>query len=343
MRVLSLLTLLIMTLMPSIPLHRPHPMKSHSRSSSLRPVHTYSIIAIDPERNEMGYAVQSHWFNVGSIVGWAEPGVGVVATQSLVNIGYGPQGLALMRQGLTAKQALNAVTSVDPGRDVRQVAMLDIHGNIAAYTGKRCIPEAGHHIGKNFSAQANLMDKNTVWEAMARAFESAEGDLADRLMAALKAAEAEGGDIRGRQSAAMKIVRIHPEGPAWQNVLVDLRVDDHPDPLKELERLLHVHRAYEAMNRGDLALERKAYDEAASHYQKAISMLQSNPEPRFWFAVGLVNAGDLQRAIPEFQKVFQKDPKWWTLLKRLPDVGFFPDDPEIWKALESIAPEKRER
>ncbi len=326
--VLSILTNAI-AVHPTLPTYKP---------ASVRPVSTYSIIAIDPERNEMGFAVQSHWFNVGRVVGWAEPGVGVVATQSLVNIAYGPQGLDLMRQGLTAEQALKAVTSVDPGRDVRQVAMLDIRGNVAAFTGKNCIPEAGHHIGKTFSAQANLMEKKTVWDAMAHAFETTDGDLADRLMAALEAAQAEGGDIRGRQSAAMKIVRIHPDGPAWANVLLDLRVEDHPEPLNELRRLIEIHRAYEAMNQGDLAIEKKNYRKAAEFYQQAIEHLKGNPEPRFWYAVGLVNAGNLQQALPQFQKVFQVDRKWWVLLRRLPAVGLFPNDEHVWSELRKIAP-----
>jgi len=214
----------------------------------IRPAHTYSIIAIDPEANEMGVAVQSHWFSVGSVVTWAEPGVGVVATQSLVDVSYGPLGLELLRGGKTASEALQALLRVDEGREVRQVAILDARGNVAAHTGSRCIPEAGHQVSWNYAVQANLMLKATVWPAMARAFETTKGDLAERMMAALEAAE--GGDLRGRQSAAIKIVRVRPEGPWWQNIVMELRVEDHPEPLRELRRLITLHRAYAHMNAG---------------------------------------------------------------------------------------------
>lgn len=302
----------------------------------VRPIHTYSIIAIDPDRNEMGFAVQSHWFNVGSVVGWAESGVGVVATQSLVDISYGPLGLALMRGGKSANAALQALLNTDDGRDVRQVAMLDTQGNIAAHTGKRCIPEAGHIIGEFFSVQANLMEKNSVWPAMAKAFQKTTGDLAKRMLAALEAAENEGGDIRGRQSAALKVVRIQPEGPSWRNILVDLRVDDHLQPLIELRRLLNVHRAYDEMNAGDLALEKNNFAEAMKHYKEGARLLPDNLEPRFWQAVGLVQAGHAEEALPIFSEIFQIDRKWWILLQRLPGVNLFPSDKNLWNKLHKM-------
>ena len=216
-----------------------------------RPVHTYSIVARDPATGELGVAVQSHWFSVGSVVTWAEPGVGAVATQSFVEVSYGPLGLELMQAGKTAEQALAALLAADPHPQVRQVAMVDRHGNVAAHTGDSCIAAAGHQTGEQYSVQANLMERDTVWGAMARAYESAEGDLAERLMASLEAAEAEGGDIRGRQSAAILVVPAAGEGRPWRETVVDLRVEDHPRPLAELRRLLRVHRAYQHMNRGD--------------------------------------------------------------------------------------------
>ena len=326
---------LALVLLAGLPFARPAGV--HHRSLRIHPgtslAHTYSIIAIDPEHDEMGFAVQSHWFNVGSVVGWAEAGVGVVATQSLVDISYGPLGLELMRGGKPAPAALQALLTADEGRELRQVAMLDVEGRIAAHTGKRCIPEAGHIVGKRYSVQANLMEKPTVWPAMARAFETAGGDLADRMMAALEAAQKEGGDIRGRQSAAMKIVRIRPRGPAWKNVRLDLRVDDHPQPLRELRRLLTVHRGYDEMNAGDLALEKNDFQAAMEHYEKASRMLSGNLEPRFWQAVGLVQAHRVDEALRVFREVFARDRKWWVLLQRLPQTGLFPQDEELWKRL----------
>ena len=180
--------------------------------SPVRPVSTYSIVALDPETGELGVAVQSHWFSVGALVPWARAGVGAVATQSLVEPGYGPLGLELMAAGKTASQALDALKVADAHPEIRQVAMVDAEGNVAAHTGDNCIPEAGHRTGENYSVQANLMANDTVPDAMARAFESAEGDLAARLLAALQAAEAAGGDIRGKQSAAILVVSGEPTG-----------------------------------------------------------------------------------------------------------------------------------
>ena len=198
--------------------------------------HTYSIVARDPATGNFGVAVQSHWFQVGAAVPWAEAGVGAVATQSFVRIDYGPLGLSLMRAGRSADEALQSLLATDAQRDVRQVAMVDRGGAVAAWTGPKCIQAAGHATGKGYSVQANLMDRPTVWPAMARAYESADGDFAARLLAALEAAEREGGDIRGRQSAALLIVRAESTGRPWEDRLVDLRVDDHAAPLPELRR-----------------------------------------------------------------------------------------------------------
>jgi len=212
---------------------------------SRRPVATYSIVARDSTTGQLGVAVQSHFFSVGPIVPWAEPGVGAVATQSLVDPAYGPLGLDLMRMGRTAPEALKALVSADKDAEVRQVAMVDAHGNVAVHTGKRAIYAAGHQTGVQYSVQANLMEKSTVWAAMSKAYESSTGDLAERMLAALEAAEAEGGDIRGRQSAAILIV-----GPkntnrpwTWGDRLFELRVEDHPNPVVELRRLVTLQRA----------------------------------------------------------------------------------------------------
>ncbi len=292
---------------------------------------TYSIAARDPNTGEMGVAVQSHWFSVGGTVSWAEAGVGAVATQSLVEVSFGPRGLALLRQGLSAREAVEKLVDSDEGQDVRQLAIVDAKGRAAAHTGDRCIPEAGHKVGEGFSVQANMMLNDTVWRAMFDAYQSsADQPLAEHLITALEAAQVEGGDIRGQQSAAVLVVRGESTGRAWEDRLIDLRVEDHPEPVKEIRRLLTVHRAYEEMNKGDEALERDDVVNALKHYSAAEAMIPDNLEMRFWHAVSLVNIGRTDEAYPIFHAVFKEQPGWYELAKRLPDRGFLtfshPDD-----------------
>lgn len=289
--------------------------------ASDRPVHTYSIVARDPITGDLGVAVQSHWFSVGSMVTWAEAGVGAVATQSFVDPSYGPLGLALLRAGKTSREALDALLAADPGRDVRQVALVDARGNVAAHTGSKCIPAAGHEIGEQFSVQANLMEHATVWPAMSKGFREASGDLADRLVAALDAAQSVGGDIRGQQSAAILIVKGTSSGRPWADRVVELRVEDHPQPLHELRRLLGVHRAYERMNQGDLAIERGDEAKALEHYAAAQSLVPDNAEMKFWTAVSLANVGRVEESLPMFRAAYAADPRWRELAGRLPGVG----------------------
>ena len=305
-----------------------------------RPLHTYSIVARDTITGDMGVAVQSHWFSVGSLVTWAEAGVGAVATQSFVDPAYGPLGLNLMRAGKTANQALDALIASDPGEDVRQVAMIDIHGNVAAHTGKNCIQGAGHIVGKNYCVQANLMLNDKIWGAMSEAYERSAGDLADRMLAALDAAEAAGGDIRGKQSAALLIVKGTSTGRPWVDRVMELRVEDHPDPLKELRRLVKVHRAYDHMNQGDLAIEHNDVDGALKEYSAAEAMFPDNVEMKFWHAVSLVNAGRLDQSLPIFKEIFSKDMNWATLVPRLQQSGILPRDAEILKKILSVAPRR---
>jgi uncharacterized Ntn-hydrolase superfamily protein len=290
------------------------------------PVHTYSIVARDAATGDLGVAVQSHWFQVGAVVPWVEAGVGAVATQSFVEVSYGPKGLALLRQGKSPEKALDQLLDQDPQRDVRQVAMVDAQGRVAVWTGRRCIAEAGHHTGDGYSVQANLMDRDTVWPSMAQAFEKTPGDLAERLMAALEAAEAQGGDIRGRQSAALVVVRAKSTGEPWRDRLVDLRVDDHPEPLSELRRLLTLHRAYEAMNLGDEAMAEGDVPAALEHYSKAAGLVPQIQELPFWQAVTLFASGREQEALPIFRKVFAAEPRWARLVPRLPASGLLPVD-----------------
>ena len=282
--------------------------------------HTYSIVARDPETGEMGVAVQSHWFSVGSIVSWAEAGVGAIATQSFVNASFGPRGLEMLKGGKTAKQVLKILIDGDEGRDVRQLAIIDAQGNVAAHTGKRCIDKAGHVVGKNFSVQANMMLKSTVWKAMAKTFKTSQGPLAERLIAALEAAQAEGGDIRGKQSAALIIVKGESTGKVWEDRTIDLRVEDHPEAAKEIKRLLKVFRAYEFMNAGDLAIEKNDVDGALKAYGSAEAMFPDNLEMKYWHAISLANIGRVDEALPMFRGIFRKDDNWRLLTQRLPKV-----------------------
>jgi uncharacterized Ntn-hydrolase superfamily protein len=298
-----------------------------------RPVNTYSIVARDPATGELGVAVQSHWFSVGSVVPWAEAGVGAVATQSFVDPSYGKLGLDVMRAGRTAPEALAGLLAADAASGVRQVAMIDAQGRVAAHTGDKCIAAAGHVVGENFSVQANMMEKDTVWPAMAKAFQEAKGDLAERMLAALEAAEAQGGDIRGKQSAALIVVSGKSTGRAWADRKFDLRVEDHPVPLKELRRLVTLQRAYNLMNEGDLAIERKDTDAALKAYSAAEALAPGNAEMVFWHAVSLVNVGKVDEAVPLLQKTYKADPRWKELLKRLPKSGLLPEDPKLMSKL----------
>jgi uncharacterized Ntn-hydrolase superfamily protein len=298
-----------------------------------RPVHTYSIVARDPKTGELGVAVQSHWFSVGSLVTWAEAGVGAVATQSIVDPSYGPLGLALMKAGKSAPEALAALLAGDPQREVRQVGMVDARGGVATHTGKLDIPKAGGLAGKDYVVQANLMEKESVWPAMARAFESAPGDLTDRLLAALDAAQAEGGDIRGVQSAAILVVKGKASGRPWADRVFDLRVEDSSQPLLELRRLVGVQRAYNHMGAGDDCVAVKDWACAEREYGAAEAMQPGNAEMTFWHAVALATNGQVAGARPLFQKAFAADPRWRELVKRLPTVDQLPDDPELMRAI----------
>lgn len=291
-----------------------------------RPVHTYSIVARDARTGELGVAVQSHWFGVGAVVPWLEAGVGAVATQSFVEPAYGPRGLGLMRSGMAAPDALAALLGQDPGAEVRQVAFLDARGRVGVHTGARAIQSAGHRSGEGWSVQANLMRSEAVVPAMARAWETSDGDLSERLMAVLDAAQAAGGDIRGRQSAALEVVRGEATGRPWADRVVDLRVDDHAEPLRELRRLLVVHRAYEHMNAGDLALERDDAETALAAYAAAAARVPDNPEVAYWHAVALAQNGRLADALPIFRRIFAEDPSWVELTRRLVAPGLLEAD-----------------
>ncbi|MFD0762618.1 DUF1028 domain-containing protein [Lutibacter aestuarii] len=279
--------------------------------------HTYSIVARDTVTGEMGVAVQSNWFSVGSLVVWGKAGVGVVATQSFINPSFGPRGLALLENGLTPALAVKALLELDEGREVRQLAILDVQGNVEAYTGKNCIDAAGHIVGDNFSVQANLMDKNTVWPAMAEAFKKSKGSLAERMLIAMEAAQNEGGDIRGKQSAAILVVKGESAGHSWEDIVVDLRVEDHKNPLQEMKRLLTIHKAYDFMNKGDLAVEIGDNILAKQLYKNAQKLNPNNLEMKYWYAITLANNGEMEEAKSILKNIFKKNKKWKELTPRL--------------------------
>jgi len=283
--------------------------------------HTFSIVAKDTVTGEMGVAVQSHWFSVGTAVSWAEAGIGAVATQSFVNKSFGIRGLNLLRVGLTAQQALDSLLKDDEGRDVRQVAIIDTKGNVATHTGKSCIDYAGHIKGNNFSVQSNMMLTNKVPSAMVDAFEKNKNKpLAERMLLALEAAQSVGGDIRGKQSAVIIVVPAKSAGKPWDERLVDLRVDDHAEPIKELHRLYNVHIAYQHMNNGDLAVEKNDMATAMNEYNAAMKMFPQNLEMQYWTAITLANNKQVAQSLPILKKIFEKDANWKELTRRLPKV-----------------------
>ncbi|MDB5190649.1 MAG: Zn-dependent protease [Segetibacter sp.] len=285
-------------------------------------VHTFSIVARDPETGEMAVGVQSHWFSVGTAVPWAEAGVGVVATQSFVDKSYGVKGLALLKQGLTAQQALDTLLKADEGREVRQVSIIDSKGNVATHTGKNCIKYADHIVRNNFSVQSNMMLGSKVCESMATAYELSKGKpLAERVLLALEAAQTAGGDIRGMQAAALVVVPGKSTGASWNDRTADLRVDDNPLPLKELRRLYNVHLAYLHMNNGDLAVEKNDMPLAMKEYNAAMKMFPGNLEMQYWTAITLANNKDVQKAMPILKQLFAKDKNWKELTRRLPPAG----------------------
>ena len=286
---------------------------------------TYSIVGRDPATGQLGVAVQSHWFSVGSIVSWARPGVGAVATQSIAEPAYGPRLLDRLDAGEEPEAALAAETEADDLADVRQVAVIDASGRVAAHTGERCIAFAGDQAGEGFSAQANMMASPEVWPAMASAFETTEGTLARRLLAALEAAEDAGGDVRGRQSAA--IVVVGPEGEPWERE-VELRVEDAELPLAELRRLLDLHDAYALADRADALAGEGRHEEAARLYIDAAAAAPANVELAFWAGLGLAAGGQVGVGAARVRGVISIDRAWVRLLARL--------DPEIAPGADAV-------
>lgn len=270
---------------------------------------------------EMGAAVQSHWFSVGSVVTWAEPGVGLVATQSFANPEFGPRGLLLLKSGREPRTVAGELLQDDPDRERRQLAVMDIRGRGFAFTGEGCIPEAGHIVEENYSVHANLMETSSVWPSMAEAFEKSGGPLAERMLASLNAGEAAGGDIRGCQSAALLVVKIEPSGNQWADRMIDLRVEDSRDPLKELDRLLRIHRGYEHMELGEQAMNRGDYETSHAEYRNARRLCPDNEEMTFWHFVALANSGRKKEADALLGELVSPDRRWHILSRRLQAQG----------------------
>ena len=294
---------------------------------------TYSIVARDKKTGEFGVAVQSHYFQVSPAVPWAKAGVGAVATQSHVNLSYGPLGLDFLEAGYTAEQALAALTAGDPKAEVRQCAVVDAAGNVAAHTGAKCIPAAGHTLGDGFSCQANLMEKDTVWDAMARAFTTTDAPLAERMMAALEAAEAEGGDIRGKQSAAMVVVAATGTGRPWNDRIIDLRVEDSAEPLPELRRLLRIKRAYMTAGDADALEEKGDMAGAIAKLREALAIAPEMVELRVMTGVTMASAGDVDGGCALIAEAVRKNARWVETLHRFAAVDLV--KPEVVAAIEA--------
>ena len=296
---------------------------------------TYSIVARDPRTGELGVAVQSHYFSVGSVVTWARSGVGAIATQSMAEVSYGPMGLDLMASGKTAPEALRALQEIDRRSDTRQVGMVDSQGNVAAHTGARCIDFAGHVTGEQFSCQANLMSNDTIWGTMEREYRRREElQLPERLVATLEAAEAAGGDARGKQSAALLVVSSKVYANPWMGKVMELRIEDSEEPLPELKRLLRLRRAYDWVDVGDDLLGQGKIEESSQAYKKAQELVPDVEEIRYWVGVTLLRSkateGEGMRMVGE---IFSRNPNWKIVTKSLLDKGFLPKDNPVRELL----------
>lgn len=297
---------------------------------------TYSIVARDPATGHLGVAVQSRYFSTGSVVTWAEAGVGAVATQSFARIDYGPEALALMREGQDPMSALGVLVAADEGRAVRQVACVDSGGRVAAHTGERCIGDAGHIIGDGYSVQANMMANGRVWPAMRDAYEGASGDIADRMLAALDAAQAAGGDVRGQQSAALLVVGGTRSDKPWQGREIELRVEDHPRPLDELARLLRMHRAYALSDEGEAAILRGDIDGARSAFERSLALAPEDEQLQFFAGLAMLRGGLEDEGMRLIGAAFATAPGFADLAPRLARLGMV--EPDMLARIEALRP-----
>ena len=289
---------------------------------------TYSIVARCPDTGQLGVAVQSHFFGTGAVVPWLEAGVGAVATQAMAEVAHGPDGLARLRDGRTPEEALADILGPDDAAATRQVAIVDAAGRAAAHTGAQCIEHAGHVVGDGFTVQANMMQAPRVPEAMAAAFTAGSGELALRLVDALDAAQATGGDIRGQQSAAVKVVAGEPSARAGHDRLIDVRVEDDAEPLPEIRRLVDLARAYRRMEDAEEAMTRGDLDAALAIYVDSAAQQPAHHEFPFWHAVLLAELGRGDEARAVAAPVFARPDgdRWRELVRRLPAAGLLPEE-----------------
>jgi uncharacterized Ntn-hydrolase superfamily protein len=285
---------------------------------------TYSIIGRDPERGEIGMAVQSRWFHAGQDLAWIEPGVGAVCTQAMLNPMYGPEGLGQMRLGRSAGEALDSLTATDPGAEIRQVAMLDAAGRFAQHTGAACVAAAGHATGPDCCAQGNMLTQDNCWGAMVAAFADTEGSLTDRLLAALEAAEREGGDARGRQAGRILVMRDESTGTTWQDRVIDVGVVDHADPVRELRRLVTVKVAYDHLNEALELASRGEMNAAADEADAAHGLASEDDQISFWRATILGGAGRIPEAAEAMREATAANSGWAEFLRRCVAAGLVP-------------------
>ena len=294
---------------------------------------TFSIIARDPLTGAFGMACETHFFAVGRLVGWLEPGVGAVATQAFVNVGFGPRGLELLRSGMSPRSVVSSLIDSDESPEVRQLAVVGPDGDVANYTGANCVASAGALSGEQVSVQGNMLASHDVYASMLRAYEdAADLPFASRLLAALRAGEDAGGDARGSQSAVLKIVSGKRGGNVWEETLLDLRVDDHPDPVTEITRLAELSGAFDRL--GDVmfaprlmigeysAVTPEELGGALAALDSAREVLGDNLEASFWKAVLLARAGRHSESAELFAEVFAQQPHWRPYLDSVAAAGF---------------------
>jgi len=296
-------------------------------------VSTFSIVAFDDATKDLGVAVQSCYFSVGSVVPWAESEVGAVATQSFVNVSYGPHGLQLLKEGLTVEEVIRKLTKEDKERDFRQLGIVDSRGNAQAFTGKKCLEWAGSNVGRNYSAQGNILAGEEVVKNMGRRFESTKGDLAEKLVAALEGGEEAGGDARGRQSAALLVVRKNLGRAGYGDRYIDLRVEDHPNPIAELKRFLNLHRVYSLIYRGEEEFTKGELKNSLVTLKKAVLLNPKIDDAHVDIGIVYLKLGKKREAANAFKKALRLNPKMKTLIKQLPAAGLMEPHGEVFKEL----------
>ena len=295
---------------------------------------TYSIVARDQKTGQLGVAVQSHYFSVGPVVPWARAGVGAVATQSMVEVSYGPIGLDMMAGGKSAKETLESLLKTDAKADTRQVGMVDSKGVVATHTGSRCIDFAGHSVGEGFSCQANLMRNDTIWGAMERAYlNNSDLEFSERLVSTLEAAEEAGGDVRGKQSAAILIVSPNLYPNPWMGRLLELRVEDSSRPLEELKRLVKLKRGYEWAEKGDDLLSSGKIKESSEAYARALEYAPGNEEILYWKGITMLASSLQEEGRRILVEIFKKNKSWVQVTRSLIDKGYVTNNEALQKLI----------